>query len=89
VHLEYDGATAERQFSKQEIQKQIDLFASVSSLRSIPHVLRKENATKPQFRPLKPLTNASPIPSGSQLKLITPQDQFDPAPTGGVILRAK
>ena len=89
VHLEYDGAIAERQFSKEEIEKQIDLFGKITSLESVPRIVRKENATKPQFSPLDKLLKATPVPGGSQLKLISPDDQFDPAPTGGVILRPR
>jgi hypothetical protein len=90
VHMEYDGATLERQFSKQEIQKQIDLFASITSLRSIPRVMRKEDATKPHFNPLRPLTNATPLTKNpSDLRLINPEDRFDPSPTGSMVLRPK
>lgn len=89
AHIEYDGATAERQFSKEEIERQVDIFGKILSLQSVPRVIRKENATKPKYAPLQPLTNATPVPSLPQLRPITPEDQFDPSPTGTMVPRAK
>jgi hypothetical protein len=91
VHIEYDGAVADRQFSKEEIRKQIDLFSQIVSLQNIPRVIRKENAAKPKLRALQiqPFANATPVPSSPRLNLITPDDEFDPSPTGTMIQRSR
>jgi hypothetical protein len=86
VHVEYDGATVERQFSKEDIQRQIEIFSQITSLQNLPRVVRKPDAPKAQFRPLQPLTNATPVsPLGDRLKPITPDDQFLPSPSGSMI----
>jgi hypothetical protein len=89
VHIEYDGAIAHRQFSKEEIQKQIDVFGEILSLQNIPRVIRRENAAKPKLRAIQPLVNATPVPVPGHLSPITPNDEFDPSPTGSMIQRPK
>jgi hypothetical protein len=84
IHIEYDGAVAERQFSKAEIQRQIDLFIALGSLANIPRVIRKEDAAKPKIK-LAPLTNATPVPTVPPLNRLKPDDEFDVSPSTGTV----
>jgi hypothetical protein len=54
VVLEYDGTKIERQFTTEQIKKQLDLFASQTGQQQqiIPRVTRKPNATAPIGLPL-------------------------------------
>lgn len=63
VHIEYDSEKIERQFSVEEVKGQIDLFAKISSLESIPRVIRKNDAPKPKPAPLQLLLKSTPVPT--------------------------
>lgn len=79
VHLEYDGVKVERQYSRDEINKQVDLFGKIASLQSVPRVIRREDAPKPQMTPLQPLVQATPVPAMPPLRpIILPNGE----PTG-------
>jgi hypothetical protein len=79
VVLEYDGKRIERQFSKDEINKQIEIFEKSLNPLSNPHVLRKADATPPRMPSLRllPPSPATPVPS------LTPPSRNE-APTGTV-----
>jgi hypothetical protein len=91
VHLEYDGAVVDHQFSKAEVQKQVDLFGDMLSLHNVPRVIRKQNAAKPKLRALSlsPVTNATPAPILPPLEHVTPDEQFDMSPTGTMVPRPR
>lgn len=60
--LEYDGGRIERQFSRAEVNKQIEIFEKTISLQSVPRVLRRADAAPPILSPLQPLLKATPLP---------------------------
>jgi hypothetical protein len=74
VVLTYQGATATRQFTREEVTKQIDTFEKSVSLQSIPRVIRKSGAKPWHLPPLRPLVQpqATPVPALPPLKLLIP-----------------
>jgi len=78
--LEYDGVKFQRHFSREEIQRQLDMFDKSLNPKSNPFVLRKPNAAPAALPPLEPLVlnSASPplppltIPKAPSLPLATP-----------------
>ena len=83
--LEYDGTRVVRRFSREEVNKQIEIFEKSLSLQSIPRVLRKADATPPIMSPLPTLLKATPVPPASlpPLKLLIPPADQD-TPTGKI-----
>lgn len=76
--LKYNGATVKRRFTTEDIQKQFDLFSKITSMQSIPRVIRRETAAPPIFSRLEPLLKVTPLP---QLQLLIPPDA---TPTGSL-----
>jgi hypothetical protein len=86
VVLEYDDTAVARQFSREEIGRQVDVFEKSVSMQSIPRVLRRATAKPVPMPPLHPLLQppqATPIPPTSlpKLDLLAPPDV---GPTGAV-----
>jgi hypothetical protein len=72
IVLEYDGTRVERRFSKEEVNKQIEIFQKSLDPQSNPHILRRANASPaamPALPPLVQMTPASPA-SLPPLKLL-------------------
>jgi hypothetical protein len=68
VVFEYGGQKVERRFTKDEVTKQVDTFERSLSLESIPRIVRKADAPRPQLEPLHPFLQqqpmATPVPQG-------------------------
>ncbi len=74
IVLEYDGTKYERQFSKEEVQRQVSTFERSLNPQSSPHIARKLDAKPPPPFPFQllippdppkaPPSLASPIPLG-------------------------
>jgi hypothetical protein len=60
--LEYNGIGYRRHFSREEIQRQIDMFEKSLNPKSSPFVLRRPDATPVALPPLEPLVLTSPSP---------------------------
>jgi hypothetical protein len=58
--LEYDGVRFQRHFSKEEIQRQLDMFEKSLNPKSNPFVLRRPNASPAALPPLEPLVINTP-----------------------------
>ena len=59
--IEYDGIKFRRHFSREEIQRQLDMFEKSLNPKSNPFVLRKPNASPAALPPLEPLVLNSPL----------------------------
>lgn len=66
IVLKYEGRSFTRQFTREEVSQQINIFERSLSLQSIPRVLRKTTAPRPEQEPLHPLLQpqSTPIPPG-------------------------
>jgi hypothetical protein len=87
ISLEYDGIKIERRFSREEVNKQVEIFEKSLNPLSDPHVLRRANASPPAMLPLRLLlAPATPVPPASlpPLKLLVPPANSDPTPTGTI-----
>jgi hypothetical protein len=79
VVLEYDGTKYQRQFSKAEVENQVEIYKRTFTPQNTPRVVRKGNAKPPPMAPLQTLIPpdppktppglASPIPPGGLPKL--------------------
>jgi hypothetical protein len=67
--LEYDGKKFQRHFSREEIQRQIEIFEKSLNPKSNPFVLRKPNASPAALMPLEPLV----VPNTPQPPLRIPK----------------
>jgi hypothetical protein len=67
VVLQYDGKVYQRQFSRDEVDKQVALLEKAAGPITNPHVVRKPSAPPPVLQPLTKLVppQASPVPPGA------------------------
>jgi hypothetical protein len=84
IVLEYDGIKVERHFSREEVNKQIEIFEKSLNPLSNPYVLRRANASPPAMPPLRPLMTPAPPASLPPLKLLISPPDPDDTPTGKI-----
>ena len=76
VSLEYDGQEYQWRFSKNEINRQVEIFEKALNPLSNPHVIRKANAAPFPLMPLHPLLPPQVTPM--------PPQRPDTMPTGSI-----
>jgi hypothetical protein len=72
IVLEYDGTEYRRQFSKAEVEEQVEVYKRSFTPQNTPHIVRKPNARPP---PLMPLTTLIPPDPPKSLGLASPIPQ--------------
>jgi hypothetical protein len=86
--LEYDGRKFKRHFTREEIQRQIDMFEKSLNPKSNPFVLRKPDASPAALMPLATLAVPDKAPSPSIIPKVPPAPLLaTPIPPGA--LKAK
>ncbi len=76
ISLKYDGAQFTRHYSKEEVQRQIDVFEKATSLQSTPRVIRRTTASKPVMPSLRSIVPGSGSPSAlAPLRSIVPRPE--------------
>jgi hypothetical protein len=68
VVMRYDGKTYQRQFSREEVDRQVAILEKAAGPITNPHVVRKPSALPPAMPPLTTLVppqKASPVPPGA------------------------
>jgi hypothetical protein len=80
IVLEYDGMKIERKFSREEVNRQVELFEKSLNPLASPYVLRRASARAPELPPLPPLI--PPMPSLPPLKPLLSDPDY--APTGSI-----
>jgi hypothetical protein len=74
VVMQYDGKTHQRQFSREEVAKQVGLLEKATGPITNPHVVRKPSAPPPIMPPLTTLIPPQPSPASPGALKPSPPD---------------